>query len=62
MIMKTYKIILKDGDIGTIDAEREEDLYKKLATGLYGVLPRRKNSNMIRYTPENIKEIIEELE
>lgn len=58
--MKTYRIALKKGYGGTVDAESEEELYRKLATGHYGVLPRRGRN--IRYTPENVKEIIEESE
>ncbi len=59
--MKTYRIIVNTGDAGRVNAENEEDLYRKLSTGAYGVLPIR-SRDMIRFTPENIKEIIEESE
>lgn len=55
--MKKYKIIIDEG-IGTVRAENEEDLHRKLNTGQYGILPIR-SRNFIRFTPANIKKIIE---
>ncbi|MCL4354052.1 hypothetical protein M1349_01105 [Patescibacteria group bacterium] len=57
--MKKYRILVKQGFYGTIEAKDEEELYKKLSTGAYGVLTRKEN---ILFTRENIKEIIEEQE
>ena len=59
--MKTYKVVVNTGDYGKVEAENEEELLKKLSTGSYGVLPIRSRT-MIRFIPENIKEIIEESE
>jgi len=56
--LKTYQIITKEGISGTISASSEEELYQKLSTGNYGVLPLRGNS-MIRFTPDNVTEIVE---
>jgi phage antirepressor YoqD-like protein len=54
---KTYMIVTKQGVNGTVEAKDKDELFKKLSTGHYGVLPIR--GNMIPFTPENIKEIIE---
>lgn len=54
--MGKYKILVKQGFYGFIEADDEEQLKKKLATGAYGVLPTR-GKNMIMYTPDNISEI-----
>ncbi|HYM65080.1 MAG TPA: hypothetical protein VES68_01170 [Candidatus Sulfotelmatobacter sp.] len=57
--MKKYRIILNTGENAIIDAVNEEDLKQKLSSGHYGVLPLR-GRQMVRFTPANIKEIIEE--
>ena len=59
--MKTYQITVIQGFSGTVKAENEEVLMKKLSTGHYGVLPPR-GMRTIPFTPENVKEIVELIE
>jgi len=56
--VKTYVIVTKQGVKGTVKAMNQEELYKKLSTGAYGVVSRN-SKTAIQYTPENIKEIVE---
>lgn len=54
--MNKYRISVKQGFYGFVEAEDEEQLNRKLATGAYGVLPPR-GKNMIMFTPQNVSEI-----
>ncbi len=56
--MKIYRVTLENGLTSTMKAEDEARLSAKILSGHYGVLPIGGRA-MIRYTPENIKEIIE---
>lgn len=56
--MKKYQVMVKTGDWAVIKAKDEDALYKKLATGMYGVLPIR-GKDIIRFTPDNVKEIVD---
>jgi hypothetical protein len=58
--MKTYTITTHQGYSADLQAENEDDLHKKLATGLYGVTPRL--GPPIPFSPKNVKEILEVIE
>ena len=60
--MKIYRVYVeKNGLFGRVKAENEEGLHKKLSTGLYGVMGVHAR-NGITFTPENVVEIIEEID
>jgi hypothetical protein len=53
---KTYIIVTNEGIQGKIEAKDQDDLYIKIASRNYGTMHRRGHT---RFTPENVKEIIE---
>lgn len=58
--MKKFKIILNSEKYATLEAIDEEDLYRKIRTGHYGIMSIRANFPEI-IKENNIKQIIEEV-
>lgn len=56
--MKKFTIVLESGNFTTLEAIDQEDLYRKISTGQYGIMTRRFNEII---TKQNIKKIIEEV-
>ena len=58
---KVFIIVMTTGERYETRHESKERLMRWLNTGVAGFLPLR-GREMVRFTPENVKEIIEEVE
>ena len=56
--MKKFLIVLQNGKKYEVEKESEERLMSWLNTGAAGILPIR-SRDFVRFTPQNVKEIIE---
>jgi len=59
--MKNYKIILKDGSNTKMEAENEDELFQKIDSGHFGILPIRGTSRKL-ITRNNIDSVEEDLD